>query len=284
MKPFAQVLLGVWLMVVAFAQTPLAQTPLAQTPLAQVPAQTEPSKICLEQDQPPPICQGSQVFPWFRFDDLADALGGQDISYHASPARHELLFPDSTSLGLGRIRQPAGLEEYVNAKDLLQGLESTVLEVRLEGWYNPRLWLGQASLVLGTDEAPAEAYGFYLYWLLRITRTLWPGFDGSFFTAYDQRYTLFNNPLYTSKVLNGRPGEVYALLARELAGREAKVFVDVAPVTPEGKVVLYLPKSAVRWVGTAKDWIARNDTVLLLRLSGKAKGYVPEYQMVWPLR
>jgi hypothetical protein len=266
-------LLGVWPMLWA----------LAQTPLAQVSAQTEPSKICHKQDQPP-VCQGSQVFPWFRLDDLADVLGGQGISYHPAPAHHELLFADGTSLRLERIRQPVGLEGYINAKDLLQGLEATSLEVRLEGWYNPRLWLGQASLILGSDEAPAEAYGFYLYWLLRTTRILWPGFDGAFYTAHDQRYSLINNRLYVSRVLKGQPGEVYALLARELAGREAKVFIDVAPVTPEGKVTLYLPKSAVRWVGTAKDWVARTDTVLLLRLSGKAKGYVPEYQMVWPLR
>lgn len=255
---------------------------LAQVPVSEV----YPTTACLKKSDYPSKCSGPFVFPWFRLLDLADALEGQGVSYHPN-GQHELLFPNANSIRFARRTNPQGVVDgYISANELLQQLELIGLALRLEGWRNPRLWMDQISVVLGTPEASTDAYGFYLWWLLRVAKLAFPSNPGNltFYSGYDQRYALIPNQFYTSRVFKlGKPGEVFGLIAREAPGREARIFVDVAPVSADGRVQLYLPKNAKHWVASPKEFAVQKDGLMLVSLSGKAKTDQPEYHIVWPV-
>jgi hypothetical protein len=262
---------AIWLLV-------LLSQALAQVPVLEV----YPTVACLKSD-PPPSCKKPIVFPWFRLSDLADELQVQGISYQQN-TQHQLLLPGGKAMTFARRTNPQGVVDgYIDAGELMQQLGQTDLQLRLEGWRNPRLWLGQASVVFGTEQAATDAYGFYLWWLLRIAHSAFPGPGLSFHVGNDPRYAPIPGNAYVAKVVKGQAGEVYGLIARQTGDRAAKVFLDLALVLPDGKAQLYLPKTAQRWVGSLKELAAQKDAVMLVRLGGRATADQPEYRIVWPL-
>ena len=143
-------------------------------------AQTFPSPNCLETNSEDPLCQDASV--WTTFDALKEVLEpqgvefiekGDTLSLQFSNGEFATAFKPALTLTLADESEKALSEDYqpkpnyLSLWDFLRELASgTNLSVRVEGWQNLTVHVGNASFMLGGTQKQAE--GFYYNYLTSI--------------------------------------------------------------------------------------------------------------------
>ena len=111
--------------------------------------------------------------------------------------------------------------DYLNAQILLHAFSQTLLEVRMTGWENPRISVGQTTFTLGGVDNPVKAASLYtgvlyseLDWFFPPNKTAEPLLTWS--SANQELYSLQKPKEYMHKIrYNAESGTIVIVLSRE---------------------------------------------------------------------
>lgn len=184
---------------------------------------------------------------YIGLDDLQKALEARGLTASFQPSGAlDIRFPGGTRHVLFPRFQQTG-QGYVDASYLIM---KTIGEpVRLTGYDNPRLALGDLRLQLGSQAQPVSGVDFYgglvppLIGALTSPK-LEEGWSASFATINRRASSNITLPRHSIQT-KLKPGEVVMLLTKQDRQRH---FADVAPVNSDGTVALYNDQARLRFV------------------------------------
>lgn len=185
-------------------------------------------------------------------------------------------------------------ETYINlALTVSYIVQQTTLPVRLEGWQNPKLRVGETELTLGTSESTFDGRFLYTNGLHESLLKKLP--NRSLNTAsltlpslqfYDTSAQSQARYLYEPHriALAANTDGIYAVVSQNTVGFNKGIFVYTIAQSQQGIVETYLPSRKVNF-GNLFESITGSanpleQNVLLLKLSGELNGN--PYQIVQP--
>ena len=252
--------------------------------------------------------------PWVHLPSLREHLAPLGVEITHGPVRVELLFPGGKHVSLSLLDNVVGQRdeqgipvpaeevshEYIDLWRLLTIVgEKSGLPIRIEGWINPRVHVGDTSFGVGTAQGEVNPYDLYTQGLhdlmfsrLHAKTDAW---NGMVFSA--QYLSQQEEPFPGHQVhVNDTPGTTYGVISRAQLPAEFRsvladqpvefVFItDVAPVAQDGSVSLQLPWEDVTFVGSIQELMEAEPEerkAVLLRLSGTFNTSGMEHEVVGP--
>ena len=163
--------------------------------------------------------------------------------------------------------------------------QQSQLPVRLEGWLNPILRVGDTKIELGTTATPFFANTLYTQGLNQALRTELPNRDRltdagtisgvQFYDASPDRAPAFLYELHRI-ALNDSSDGVYAIVSQNVTGEMAGTFLYTLVQSQSGVIEVYLPSKKAIFASSLSD-VARPASALegrvaVLKLTGALNG------------
>ena len=245
--------------------------------------------VALFANRPPSVAALQSIEPamlenlqGLRLDDLQASLGPLGVGVEAFADRAIVRFPDAR----GPIRLEVTAEDFVTTPEFVQAVaHAPGATVDLAGWDNPRLSVGTTAFTLGTPDTPVTGYGLYAELIgARLTTGERWGFAGYSVVRFSSEAPARHGYHPHRLRVTAAPGTVVAAVSAPGQRGSSLRFieVDVAPVQPDGTVLVYLPYPAVAFARGLRDLEAKGQGVALLELSGRVTARGPEYAVIQP--
>jgi hypothetical protein len=258
-----------------------------------------PVDECLESTEAtlPWYCHASG---WANIEDLKKALEPQGVKFELTGKTWVLTFPEGAPMVVGRsdpqwtFYHDDGREitlsprsDYILVRDLISALRLTTLPVRLEGWEEPILHVGDTTLTI--DLLPEESQSIYHTREFYLEAMYWEVYQG---IPFNNTYSTTVDPrtVGTEKKnfkISGSEDTVYGLAIRIEPSKAQEVtkdveqttviFVDVALSDAEGIVTFSTPVNQSFTFVESPTKINEVGQAVLVRLSGdltNTTGYV----------
>ncbi|WP_133162051.1 permease prefix domain 1-containing protein [Deinococcus aerius] len=255
-------------------------------------------------------------FTYLDIGSLQAELRGAGVGVAGTPTRPVLTFPNAPGpvvvetgggnlgpyLSRSLVRDYGSGQVYLDANTLAQSLLDAGLDVRVRGWVNPQLQVGDVTLRLGTPAQPVEAYNLYSLALTGLAREL------GLRAPYSARWSGVDLASHHTLRVPGGAEDVYALVTvqyvppRDLDPRANPLVLafDLARPGASGRLAFALPYDTfhLRLTGNVED--LRQDArrladpaqrlryasaqlpahALLLRLSGELAPRATPYTLI----
>lgn len=271
-----------------------------------------PSPSCLAEAEAtlPERCRSGM--PWISISSLKEVLEPQGVEMRQREESLELDFPGGRTVwmklaerwftlaedGIRASPDEPPSSDYVNAWTFVQDVaRQSGLIMKVEGWTNPTVRVGEASFTVGTRQEPVEGYNLYSQLLFQLVFnrqmarggamtgvTLSAGREGSADLYHRHSLGVDDAPgtVYGVISLGDAPPGSHSRFGLEPPARA--FYVDVAPVSAEGGLELYLPWEEVTFVGDLRELEAEpaDGKAVLIRLSGEFSVFGVAYDVVVP--
>ncbi|WP_027482979.1 permease prefix domain 1-containing protein [Deinococcus pimensis] len=220
---------------------------------------------------------------YLNLDSLEDTLRAKGVKVTTQAAKTTYLFPGATREVTPRVAFRKGADRYLNILDLDASFGPSGLPVRVSGWTNPTVTVGDVSFTVGTATSAAQAAPLYLTLLRAAQRALTGSADTTSIREDDAPPTPKDAATHVIHV-DLPEGTPVGLIQR---GEQGVPFLDVAAVQKDGTVTLYTRAKRLTFVTDARQLspypTGGRTNALLVRLTGRVTGDVAQqYETVRP--
>jgi hypothetical protein len=216
-------------------------------------------------------------------DGLRQTLEPLGVQVQTLDSKASLRFPESdaaTQLDLFDADQTG----VIATSDFVQALAfDPKLEVRLEGWRNPTVRVGQTSFKLGTQEAPVTGYSLWAE-LLGDQLFLRTKFQGYSIVRYSNQTPSANGFQKLELHLPATPGDIVAAITApaQIDSNYRLLELDLAVVDAQGMSELFFRHAPHKFVNGVQALRPGDHNVMLVRFTGRITANGPAFEIIQP--
>jgi hypothetical protein len=240
----------------------------------------DPPQIAAFELPTPSLKENLQII---SLDGLRQTLEPLGVQVQALDSKASLRFPQSDA-AIQLDLFDADQTGVIATSDFVQALAfNPKLEVRLEGWRNPTVRVGQTSFKLGTQEAPVTGYSLWAE-LLGDQLYLRTKFQGYSIVRYSNQSPSANGFQRLELHLPAPPGGIVAAITAptQIDNNYRLLELDLAVVDARGMSELFFRHAPHKFVNGVQALRPGDQNVMLVRFTGRITANGPAFEIIRP--